>query len=121
MNTQIKLTYNDVDYVLEYNRATIKMLEKAGFLLDEFLTKPMNNIELAFSTAFIKNHPKVSQDTIDKIYSLCKDKKLLITTLGTMINECYDSLMDDPDVEDDDSKNVTWEVMDLSPKKTSQK
>ena len=120
MNTQIKLTYNDVKYTLEYNRNAIKMLEKAGFVLDEFLSKPMLNIDLAFSAAFIKNHPKVSQETIDDIYKLCKDKELLVKTLHTMITECYDSLLADND-DASDEKNIEWEVVDLSPKKTSQK
>ena len=121
MNTQIKLTYNDVKYTLEYNRIAIKMLEKAGFVLDEFLSKPMLSIDLAFSAAFIKNHPKVSQETVDEIYKLCKDKESLVKTLHTMITECYDSLLADPDEDASDEKNIEWEVIDLSPKKTSQK
>lgn len=114
MNTQIKLTHNGVEYTLEYNRASIKVLESAGFLYEEFLTKPALNIELAFAGLFVKNHPKTPQITIDEIFASCKDKKLLITTINRMINECYDSLLSEPE---DDSGNVTWEVVDLAPKK----
>lgn len=118
MNTQIILTHNGEKYVLEYNRMAIKLLEQNGFELEEFLKKPMTNIELAFTGAFYKNHSRVSQQTIDEIYKSCKDKTNLIATLGNMIRETYDSLLSD---DEGDEGNTTWEVQDLSPKKKSQK
>lgn len=116
MNTRIKLTHNGQEYVLEYDRMSVKLLEANGFVLDEFLEKPMSNIELAFSGAFIKNHRKTPQTTIDNIFNGCKDKTGLITVLSKMIRETYDALLEDGA----DEGNVEWEVMDLSPK-TSQK
>lgn len=118
MNTKINLTYKGESYTLEYNRMAVKMLEASGFVLEEFLEKPMSNIELAFAGAFIKNHKKVNQSIIDEIFNKTKDKKGLIACLQRMITECYDSLLDEP--EDGDEGNATWEVVDLSPK-TSQK
>ena len=59
MNKQIKLTYDGVDYILEFDRMSIKMLENAGFNYSEFLDKPMTNVELAFTGAFIKNGNKM--------------------------------------------------------------
>lgn len=118
MNTKINLTYKGESYTLEYNRIAVKMLEASGFVLEEFLEKPMSNIELAFAGSFVKNHKKVNQTVIDEIFNKTKDKKGLITCLQRMITECYDSLLDEP--EDGDEGNATWEVVDLSPK-TSQK
>lgn len=118
MNTKINLTYKGESFTLEYNRIAVKMLEASGFVLEEFLEKPMSNIELAFAGAFIKNHKKVNQTVIDEIFNKTKDKKALIACLQRMITECYDSLLDEP--EDGDEGNATWEVVDLSPK-TSQK
>lgn len=115
MNTKINLTYDGETYTLEYDRASVKLLEDNGFKLDEFLDKPMSNIELAFSGAFIKNHKKTKQTTIDVIYEKLKGKKELIIQLQKMISECYESLLDEPD---GDEGNVTWEVVDLSPKKS---
>lgn len=114
MNTKINLTYDGVSYTLEYDRMSIKMLEKAGFEYEAFLAKPLTNVELAFTGAFIKNHSKLPQTTIDKIYQSCSDKQGLIAALSKMINECYETLLSDPD---DKSGNATWEVMDLSPTK----
>lgn len=118
MNTKINLTYKGDLYTLEYNRMAIKLLEASGFRLDEFLEKPMSNIELAFSGAFLKNHSKTNQSIIDEIFNNTKDKKGIIVHLQKMITECYDSLLAEP--EEDDEGNATWEVVDLSPK-TSQK
>lgn len=117
MNTKINLTYNNETFTLEYNRMSIKLLEQSGFKLEEFLEKPMSNIELAFSGAFLKNHQKTNQSVIDEIYRKTKNKKGLITCLQNMITECYDSLLSEPE-ENDDEGNATWEIVDLSPKKS---
>lgn len=113
MNTKIKLTHNGQEYILEYDRMSVKLLESSGFVLDEFLEKPMSNIELAFTAAFVKNHKKLSQATIDKIFAGLKDKTGLIAMLSKMIRETYDALLEDGS----DEGNVEWEVVDLSPKK----
>lgn len=117
MNTKINLTYKGVSYTLEYDRATVKLLEAHDFDITEFLKKPLSNVELAFAGAFIKNHRKVSQNVIDEIYKSCPDKEGLTNALLKMINETYESLFDEPE---DNEGNAKWEVIDLSPK-TSQK
>ena len=117
MNTKINLTYKDVPYTLEYDRMSIKTMEASGFVVDEFINKPMNNIELAFAGAFIKNHRKTKQSLIDEIYEKCPDKRKLVEALVTMVQETYEALFDDPV---GDEGNATWEVVDLSPK-TNQK
>ena len=114
MNTKINLTYKGEQYVLEYDRNSVKILENSCFVLNDFLQKPMLDVERVFAAAFIKNHKKTQQTTIDKIFAACPDKTTLIKTLGTMINETYDALLSD---EDENSEgNATWEVVDLSPK-----
>lgn len=119
MNTKIELTYNGVDYTLEYNRAAVKVLEANGFKADEILDKPMTNVELMFQGAFIKNHPDVKLTTIEEILKGCADKSQLLATLKTMIDETYESLLSEPDKSE--SGNVTWKTVDLSPKKSEKK
>lgn len=114
MNTKITLTHKGVNYTLEYDRMSIKLLEASGFKFDEFLDKPLTNIELAFAGAFIKNHAKVNQSTIDEIYENCKNKSDLIVVLKKMIDECYQSLLSDPTDEGEEG-NVTWEIVDSTP------
>lgn len=114
MNTKINLTYEGVAYTLEYNRMTIKMIEREGFELEKFSSQPMSMIGLAFKGAFYKNHTKISQNLIDEIYSQCPDKEKLMEKIVQMITECYSSLTDEPT---GDEGNVTWEVVELSPTK----
>jgi len=114
MNTKINLTYKDVPYTLEYDRMSVKTLEANGFSVEEFIKKPMSNIELAFAGAFIKNHRKTKQNVIDEIYAKCPNKNDLVTALVQMIQETYDALFEEPD---GDEGNAQWEVVDLSPKK----
>ena len=115
MNTKINLTYKGVSYCLEYDRMSVKMLEANGFSVEEFIKKPLSNIELAFAGAFIKHHRKTKQSVIDEIYTGCKNKTDLVAALVTMIEETYDSLLSEPE---GDEGNVSWEVVDLSPKKS---
>lgn len=117
MNTKINFTYNGVDYTLEYNRMSVKAIENSGFSLEEFSKRPMSNIEVAFAGAFIKNHRKTPQTTIDEIYAQCKDKDNLINVITKMITECYESLMDEPD---ENEGNIQWEVVGLEPKKNKE-
>ena len=117
MNTKINLTYKDTPYVLEYDRMAVKTMEASGFVVDEFMNKPMSNIEMAFAGAFLKNHRKTSQSVIDEIYASCPNKRALVETLVKMMQETYEALFDDPV---GDTGNATWEVVDLSPK-TNQK
>lgn len=112
MNKQIKLTHNDVEYILEFDRMTIKMLESAGFVLEDFMSKPITNIDLVFSAAFIKHHKNITQETVDEIFDGCDNIELLIGNLTSMIRDCYESLLSS-----DKKGNVTWEMVDLTPKK----
>lgn len=115
MNTKINLTYEGEKYTLEFDRMTIKLLEGTGFQYEEFMAKPMTNVDLAFTAAFIKNHPNTPTTTIEAIYESCPDKSKLIGTISKMINECYESLTSEPDKEQ--SKKVTWETVDSTPLK----
>lgn len=115
MNTKINLTYKGVPYCLEYDRIGVKTLEANGLVIEEFLKKPMSNIEMVFAGSFIKNHRKIKQSLVDEIYSKCPNKDELIATLTKMIEETYQTLFEDP--EDGDEGNAEWEVVDLSLKK----
>ena len=118
MNTKINLTYKDVPYTLEYDRNSIKVMEANGFTVEEFIKKPLSNIELAFAGAFIKNHRKTKETIITEIYNKCPNKNDLVTALVSMIQETYEAFFDEPE---GDEGNAKWEVVDLSPVKKSQK
>ena len=79
----------------------------------------MTNIELIFQCAFIKNHPNTPLTTISEILTNCPDKKELLVKLKTMVDETYESLLSEPD--ENESGNVSWKTVDLSPKKLEKK
>lgn len=117
MNTKVELEYEGQNYTLEYDRNGIKMLESKGFNVDEFLQKPMTNVELVFQGAFLKNHANTKLGTIDEIFKQCPDKSELVGILHKMITDSYASLLDEPG--DDEPKKVQWKTVDLTPKKES--
>lgn len=118
MNTKVTLTYKGVPYTLEYDRMAIKTMEANGFSLNEFIKKPMYNVDIAFQGAFIKHHRKIKQSLVEEIYENLGNKEKFVETLITMISETYEALFEEPEGEEG---NVEWEVVDLSPKKKSQK
>lgn len=114
MNTKIELDFEGQHYTLEYDRDGIKMLEARGFKVDEFLKKPMTNVELVFQGAFLKNHPNIKLTTIEEIFKGCPDKAGLVNILNKMIDDSYTSLLEEPD--DNNPKKVQWKTVDLTPK-----
>lgn len=104
MSKQIKFKYEGVDYVLEYNRESISLIESKGFALSEFTAKPMLMLPLAFSGLFLKNHKRTKQSTVDNIYDSFKDKEKLVGVIVDMLSEAYDTLTDN-------EGNIEWEIV----------
>ena len=107
MSKQIEFKYQDKDYCLEYNRDAIKIMEKQGFKLQEYIDKPMTMIDLAFQGAFLKNHRDIKLNVINDIYNSLGDKTKLISTLLEMISETYEDLYSD----NKDEKNIEWKIV----------
>ena len=53
---QLKLKINEKDYILEYNRDSVKWLESVGFSAEEFMKKPVTYREILWQSLFIKNY-----------------------------------------------------------------
>lgn len=111
MNTKIKFTKNDKEYVLEYTRETVQILEKMGFDINELPNKPMTMLPLAFKGLFFKNHRFVKEKEIDEIYAQFKDRKKLIETISLMLTETYNTLQENVDEEGNDKGNIDWEIV----------
>ena len=104
--SKINLTYDKKEYVLEYNRQSVKTMENQGFVLEELTKKPANMIPLLFSGAFIKNHSGkggVSRKVVDEIFDSLDDKPALMEALMEMYAETLGTLTDS-----NGEGNVTW-------------
>jgi hypothetical protein len=105
MAKQLKFTYQNKEYVLEYNRRSVEIMEKKGFVASDIETKPVTVLPALFAGAFLANHRYVKQDVIDEIYSKMTNKQELIGKLAEMYNEPIMALVDEPE---ESEGNLDW-------------
>ena len=105
MAKQLRFTYQNKEYVLEYNRRSVESMEKKGFVASDIETKPVTVLPALFAGAFLANHRYVKQEVIDEIYSKMTNKQELIGKLAEMYNEPIMALVDEPD---ESEGNLDW-------------
>jgi hypothetical protein len=105
MSKQLRFTYEDKDYVLEFTRKTVTEMERKGFIASEVENKPMSTLPALFAGAFLAHHRFVKQDVIDNIFSKMKNKEELIGKLAEMYNEPIMALVEEPA---DSKGNLEW-------------
>ena len=105
MRKQLRFTYQDKEYVLEYTRRTVEAMEKKGFVASDIETKPVTVLPALFAGAFLANHRYVKQEVIDEIYSKMTNKQELIGKLAEMYNEPIMALVDEPE---ESEGNLDW-------------
>lgn len=105
MSKQLRFTYQDKEYVLEYTRKTVEMMEKRGFIADDVNIRPMTTLPALFAGAFLANHRYVKQEVIDAIYAKMPNRGELIGKLADMYNEPIMALMEEPE---ESEGNLTW-------------
>ena len=74
MSTKITVTYNNIDYILEYSRNAVKQMEQQGFVLDQIGEKPMTMVPLLVYGAFMKHNKGIKRNLVDEIYEHIVDK-----------------------------------------------
>ena len=105
MNKQLRFTYQDKEYCLEFTRKSVEIMEKKGFVIGDIESKPVTVLPTLFAGAFLANHRFVKQEVIDEIYSHIKNKSELISKLAEMYNEPIMALVDEPE---ESAGNVDW-------------
>ena len=63
----IVLTVEDKTYTLEFNRNSVASAERAGLVLADITTQPMNTLPLLFYAAFKFHHPEITLAETDRI------------------------------------------------------
>lgn len=101
----ITFTYNDEDYILEFSRKTVSVLERNGFVIDDVPNKPVTLLPRLFAGAFLMHHPRIKEATINEIFKNIDNKQELIDALIELYNEPLNTMFDEPD---DSEKKVTW-------------
>ena len=105
MSKQLRFTYQDKEYVLEYTRKSVEAMERKGFVASDIESKPVTVLPALFAGAFLANHRFVKQEVIDEIYSKLTNKTELIGKLAEMYNEPIMALIDEPE---ESAGNVDW-------------
>ena len=105
MAKQLKFTYEDKEYTLEFTRRTVTEREKKGFIASEVETKPMSTLPAMFEGAFLAHHRFVKKNVIDEIFAKLTNKEELIGKLAEMYNEPIMALIEEPET---DEGNVGW-------------
>ena len=105
MSKQLRFTYEDKEYCLEYTRKSVETMERNGFVASDVKEKPMITLPVPFAGAFLANHRYVKQEVIDKIFRGMTNKSDLIGKLAEMYNEPILALVDEPET---DEGNVDW-------------
>ncbi len=105
MAKQLKFTYNDKQYTLEFTRRTVQEMEKKGFIAAEVETKPMSTLPALFEGAFLAHHRFEKKEVIDAIFSNMTKKDELIGKLAEMYNEPIMALVEEPE---ESEGNVSW-------------
>lgn len=105
MSKQLKFTYQEKEYCLEFTRRSVETMEKSGFVASDINDKPMTVLPALFRGAFLANHRFAKQELIDEIYSKMTNKSELIGKLSEMYNEPIMALVDEPE---ESEGNVDW-------------
>ena len=105
MSKQVRFTYDDKEYCLEFTRKSVETMERQGFVADDIRTKPMLTLPALFRGAFLANHSSVKRDKIDEIYNKMTNKGELIGKLAELYNEPILALVDEPE---ENEGNLDW-------------
>ena len=105
MAKQLRFTYQDKEYCLEYTRKSVEMMERNGFKASEIQDKPMTTLPALFAGAFLANHKFIKQDVVDAIFAKMTNRGELFGKLAVMYNEPIATLIDEPD---EAEGNLDW-------------
>ena len=111
MSKHIKFKYDNKEYTLEYNRKSVADIEAMGFVASEISTKMATMLPLAFKGAFLMHHANLKNSVVEEMFEAIPDRDKLLGSLSSMIAECYQSLLSDEN-ENENSKNVSWEIVE---------
>ena len=104
---QIFLTHEGKRYTLEYNRNSIRQMERQGFKINDSEGMPMSTVTALFNGAFLMHHRHLDPNTLDALYDTVPNKEQFLAKLSEMYSEPMLALMGEPE---DNEGNTTWEA-----------
>lgn len=107
-NKQIVLDYEGKKYTLEYDRASITVMEHIGFNVMKMMQKPVTDISTLVEGAFIKHHRDVPEETVWAIHAGLKDKAGFHKALREMVIAVVDAMATEPA---DEKNAISWKLV----------
>ena len=107
MAKQIRIKYKGEEYILEFNRKVVEMMEAQGFVASTALDTPMTSIPKLVHGAFRMHHPQITNEKIYEIWEHMP-KEDLLGKLVELYKDPIENLMADP--EEDSEGNAEWTV-----------
>lgn len=104
MAKQIQFTYDNAAYTLEFNRNSVKMMETAGFDIDQIKSRANTMIPMLWQGAFRMHHKFVKPEVLERIYKVMPRKDELLQQLIEMYSEPMETLFEEPD----EGNAVSW-------------
>lgn len=104
---QIKLTYKDKVYILEYPLKSIDAMENAGFKISQVSEFPSTGPYTLFAGAFREHHRTLPDIKIREIYDNLNGRLGLIEKLTEMYAAAINDLYED---KEDEPGNASWAV-----------
>ena len=104
---QLFLTHEGKRYTLEYNRNSVRQMERQGFKISETDGMPMSTVMGLFNGAFIMHHRNIDARILDDLYDTIPNKEAFLGKLSEMYSEPMLALMSEPE---DNEGNTTWEA-----------
>jgi len=111
MGKNIKIDYQNQQYILEYNRKAITLLEEDGISVNDIedLSRGKCKKQITLTTklihrAFFKNHPDVSEDFALEIFESIPNKQDFIAAIIVLYSEPIISLFENKG----ETGNVNW-------------
>ena len=105
---KITFTYEGKGYTLEFDRKTVKLLERRGFNVNDLDAKPLTLLPQLFWGAFQKHHKGITQETTDAILMSVANRDTLFGKLSEMYIEPINALLGEDEAEDAEG-NVNWD------------
>lgn len=105
MSKQLTITHKDKEYCLEFNRKSVEIMERKGFVVSDIETKPMTTLPTLFAGAFLAKHRYIKPELVEEIYKTIPNKGDLIGKLAEMYSEPIEALIAEPD---EAEGNATW-------------
>ena len=95
MAKELTVSFDGKEYVLGFNRDTVRQMERRGFDVSAAEARPMSSVYDLFSGSFLAHHRGVDQKKISEMFDRIGDISELAESLLEMYRDPFETLADE--------------------------